>query len=70
MGRSGGVMAKLILHTEANVEGIRERRMQEDFALSYSERMKKAFELMKLSLLFKSTSIKQPKARGIVLKFK
>lgn len=63
-------MAKLILHNDKNLESLVEKRAQEIFAFSYSERMKKAFNLMKLSLLFKNTSIKQPQAKGIVLKFK
>lgn len=62
-------MAKLILHTEANVDSINERRLCESFALTHGERMKKAFELMKLSLLFKKNSIKKPLGKGIVLKF-
>ncbi len=64
------IMAKLILHTNADVAAIIERRMQEDFALTYQERLKKAFELMRLSLLFKKDAIKKPANKGIVLKFK
>lgn len=63
-------MAKIILHTNTDVEAINERRLQENFALSYDERMKKAFQLMRLSLLFKNGAIKKPQAKGIVLKFK
>jgi len=59
---------KLILHTEPNSEAIRERRLREDFALSHQERMKKAFNLMRLSLLFKKGSIKAPQGKGILLK--
>lgn len=63
-------MAKIILHTNTDVEAINERRLQENFALSYDERMKKAFQLMRLSLLFKNGAIKKPQGKGIVLKFK
>jgi len=62
-------MAKLIIHKEANPETINERRLFENFALTHAERMKKAFQLMKLSLLFKNGAIKKPQAKGIVLKF-
>ena len=62
-------MAKLILHTDANVDSINERRLFENFALTHTERMKKAFQLMKLSLLFKNGAIKKPQAKGIVLKY-
>ena len=61
---------KLILHTEPNPENISERRLLENFALSYNERMKKAFDLMKLSLMFKNGPLKSPQAKGIVLKMK
>lgn len=62
-------MAKLILHTEANIDSINDRRLSESFALTHRERMKKAFELMKLALLFKKNPIKNPQGKGIVLKF-
>ncbi len=62
-------MAKLILHTTADSNKINERRLLEDFALNHNERINKAFELMKLSLLFKNDSIKKPQGKGIVLKF-
>ena len=64
-------MAKLILHPETKtLSEIDERRMQEDFALSKKERMKKAFQLMRLSILFKETEIKLPLSKGLVLKYK
>lgn len=63
-------MAKLILHTTADLEAINERRLNENVALTHQQRLKKAFELMKLSLLFKNDAIKKPQAKGIVLKFK
>ncbi|MES2591690.1 MAG: hypothetical protein V4608_07385 [Bacteroidota bacterium] len=62
-------MAKLILHANADVEAINERRLQENFNLTYQERMKRAFDLMKLSFLLKEGEIKKPQAKGIVLKF-
>ena len=63
-------MAKLILHTIPDLNAINERRMQENFSFTYQERMKKAFELMRLSLLFKKGVIKEPTKKGIFLKFK
>lgn len=62
-------MAKLILHTKAEPEKIIERRLLEDFSLTHMERIVKAFELMKLSLIFKNNTIKKPQGKGIVLKF-
>ncbi len=63
-------MAKLILHTNPDLNAINERRLQENFALTPQERLKKAFELMRLSLLFKNGVIKKPQGKGVVLKFK
>ena len=62
-------MAKLILHTKADLNKVNERRLLEDFSLTPKERINKAFELMKLSLLFKKNPIKKPQGKGIVLKF-
>jgi hypothetical protein len=63
-------MAKLILHTDADLEKINERRLFEMLALTPGDRMNRAFQLMKLSLLFKKGPIKKPQGKGIVLKFK
>ncbi|MFY9307780.1 MAG: hypothetical protein WAQ28_01905 [Bacteroidia bacterium] len=63
-------MAKLILHTRPDLDAIKERRLQENLALTHQERLKKAFELMRLSLLFKNGVIKKPQGKGFVLKFK
>jgi hypothetical protein len=64
-------MAKLILHngteTPASIE---ERRLKENLLLTPEERIKKAFQLMALSLLFKNGPIKKPQGLGIVLKRK
>jgi hypothetical protein len=63
-------MAKLIIHTTADLDAIDERRLQENFALTPEERIQKAFQLMKLSLLFKKETLKKPQGKGVVLKFK
>lgn len=63
-------MAKLILHTRPDLDAIKERRLRENFALTPEERLKKAFKLMRLSLLFKNGPIKEPAGKGIILKFK
>lgn len=63
-------MAKLILHTNPDIDAIKERRLRENFALTPEERLKKAFKLMRLALLFKNGPIKKPAGKGIVLKFK
>ncbi len=52
-------MAKVILHTSSNLDAINERRLKEIFALTHQQRLKKAFELMKLSLLFKNGALKK-----------
>ncbi len=63
-------MARLILHKNTVTEHVNERRLKDFYAMDFQERMKKAFQLMRLSLLFKNTTLKQPQAKGIVLKFK
>jgi hypothetical protein len=60
---------KIILNKEPNPQAIINRRVQEDLALSPSERLQKAFRLMRLSLLFKKGPIKEPQKKGIVLQF-
>jgi hypothetical protein len=64
-------MTKLIIHPEGTThESIAERRLQENLLLSPEQRMKRAFELMALSALFKDGPIKKPQGLGIVLKRK
>lgn len=58
-------MAKLILHKIPDMDAIKERRMQEYFALSPDERLQKDFQLKKLSLLFNNSSIKGPTSKDI-----
>ena len=63
-------MAKLILHTSSDLESIHERRLHENFSLSKTERMKKAFQLMAISSILKKGGLKQPQGLGILLKKK
>jgi hypothetical protein len=63
-------MATIAFHKTNNPEIIAHERANLFFELPHAERIKKAFGLMKLSLLFKKSNIKQPQAKGIVLKFK
>jgi hypothetical protein len=60
---------KIIVHKEADLEKIAEKRLEENFLLSHDNRIKKAFQLMKLSLMFKNESIKKPQGKGLLLKF-
>jgi len=62
-------MAKLILHSEADVDAINERRLNESMSLTHQERIRKAFQLMRLSILFKNGAIKKPQGKGVVLKY-
>lgn len=63
-------MAKVILHTQAELSTIAERRLHEDFSLSKNERLFKAFRLMKLALMFKGNKYNVREHKGIVLKHK
>jgi hypothetical protein len=45
-------MAKIIIHKHLSVEEINEQRLLDDFSMSHKQRMNKAFELMRLSMLF------------------
>ena len=63
-------MPKLILHTFSDLESINERRLHENFSLSKTERMKKAFQLMAISASLKNDFLKQPQGLGILLKKK
>jgi hypothetical protein len=60
-------MAKIIIHNNLSVDEINEKRLFEDFSMSHKQRMNKAFELMKLSILFSKFSNKEFK-KGIILK--
>ena len=44
----------MILHTSSDLESIHERGLHENFSLSKTERMKKAFQLMAISSILKS----------------
>lgn len=45
-------MAKIIIHNNLSVDEINEKRLFEDFSMSQKQLMNKAFELIKLSILF------------------
>jgi hypothetical protein len=62
-------MGKVIIHTHPDLEAIEERRLMENLLLSPNERMKRAFELMSLSILFsKNKILKSPQGLGTILK--
>ncbi len=63
-------MAKLILHTSSEIESIIERRLNENFSLSKTERMKKAFQLMAISAGLKRGALKEPMGLGFILRKK
>jgi hypothetical protein len=63
-------MAKLILHTNADLQAIGDRRLQEDFMLTPKERFEKAYLLMKIAAQFRKGPLKEPQGLGIVLKRK
>ena len=45
-------MAHIIIHPASTVEELNEKRLWDDFNLTHEERMKKAFKLMRLAILF------------------
>ncbi len=63
-------MSKLVFHREANRESIVENRLYANLMLNPAERIKKAFTLMSLAVLFKKGAIKAPQGLGLVLKRK
>lgn len=60
-------MAKIIFNKNLTVDEINENRLQADFNLSHKERMNKAFNLMKLALMF-SQKDKNTFKKGIIIK--
>lgn len=59
-------MAQIIIHNNATIEQINEQRLIEDFNLSYSERVSKAFKLMRLGLMFSQQDKSTFKKRIII----
>ncbi|MDI1354445.1 MAG: hypothetical protein PSX36_05990 [bacterium] len=49
-------MARIIIHKNVSPDELHEQRLRDDFKLSHEERMKKAFKLMRLGLLFSQRS--------------
>ncbi len=60
-------MAQIIIHNNAIINEINEQRLIEDFNLSYSERINKAFKLMRLGLMF-SQKDKSTFKKGIIIR--
>ena len=60
-------MAKIIINHNSTIESTNEMRMREDLMLSHTQRIDKAFKLMRLSLLF-SKKDKTIFKKGIILK--
>ena len=45
-------MARIILHSNLANDELNEERLRQDFDCTHEERMRKAFNLMKLAILF------------------
>ena len=58
---------KIIFHKESDLTSIEERRLRENFSLTPEQRVKKMFELMKMSQKFKSKELKNKTPKGILL---
>lgn len=63
-------MAKLILHNNQSLEEINNRRLLENFALTPEQRIKKMFELIKMSIHLKGNHASKRVHNGIILNFK
>lgn len=59
-------MAQIIIHNNLTVEELNEKRLFDDFNLTYSERVNKAFKLMRLAILF-SQKDKTTFKKGILI---
>ncbi len=60
-------MARIIIHKNLTVEELNEKRLLENFNLTYEERIKKAFDLMKVALMF-SQKDKSKFKKGIIVR--
>ncbi len=60
-------MTKIIIHKGLTVDEINDQRLFEDFKLTHRERMKKAFKLMRLAIMF-SQKDKSAFKKGILIK--
>jgi hypothetical protein len=59
-------MAQIIIHNNLTVEELNEKRLFDDFNLTYRERVNKAFKLMRLAILF-SQKDKTTFKKGILI---
>ena len=59
-------MAQIIIHNKLTIEEINEKRLFDDFKLTYHERINKAFKLMRLAILF-SQKDKTTFKKGILI---
>lgn len=64
------IVPKLILHTSANIASIEERRLNENLLLSPKQRIEKLFLLIEMAQAFSKKPLKQPQAKGLVLRVK
>ena len=60
-------MAQIIIHSNLTTEQLNEKRLFDDFKLTHKERIKKAFQLMRLAILF-SQKDKNTFKKGIIIK--
>ena len=59
-------MAQIIIHNNLSVEELNEKRLFDDFNLTYQERINKAFKLMRLAIMF-SQKDKTAFKKGILI---
>ena len=59
-------MAQIIIHNKLTIEELNEKRLFDDFNLTYRERINKAFKLMRLAILF-SQKDKTTFKKGILI---
>lgn len=60
-------MAQIIIHNNLTIKQLNEKRLLNDFKLTHRERMNKAFQLMRLAILF-SQKDKNTFKKGIIIK--
>lgn len=64
------IVPKLIIHPSANLASIEERRLNENLLLSPKQRIEKLFLLIEMAQAFSKKPLKQPQAKGLVLRVK
>lgn len=63
-------MAKIIFNTNLTVDEVNDKRLYEGFLLKPEERVKKMFQLIKMSLKLKSIDAPKRESKGLLLLFK